>query len=173
MILAYLVGLIAIKPLLELTTSQRLDFLEACRGKLRDLYLNVIGRVSYIPIVAINKNDGSGKRYADAICQTDDLNAKEPTPEALGLEAVREKLSKLSAVLSQCDSYLTAQMPHYKVVDFLIKDFRQKTDMVLFNQQEIFEEAKKPHSKEKSKNLAVEAKNNIRRIKGMFMSGQV
>lgn len=173
LVLAYLVGLFAIKPLLELTTVQRLDFLEACRGKLRDLYLNVIGRVSYIPIVAINKKDGSGKRYADAICQTDDLNAKEPTPEDLGLEAVREKLSKLSAVLSQCDSYLTAQMPHYKVVDFQIKDFRQKTDMVLFNQREIFEEPKGPQSREKSKNLAVEVKNNIRRIKGMFMSGQV
>lgn len=173
LILAYLVGLFAIKPLLELTTIQRLDVLAACRGRLRDLYLNVIGRVNYIPIVAINKNDGTGKRYADAICQTNDLSAKEPESGALGLESVHEKISKLAEVLKQCNGFLVAQMPHYRVADFLVKDFKQKTDMVYFNQRELFEEPKDPRSKEKSKNLALEVKNNIRRIKGMFMSGQV
>lgn len=173
LVLAYLVGLFGIKPLMELATSQRLDFLEACRGKLRDLYLNVIGRVNYIPIVAINKNDGSGKRYADAVCQTEDLNAKEPQPEALGLEAVQAKLTKLSDVLRQCDSYESTKLPHYKVMDFLLKDFRQKTDMVYFNQRELFDKKKEANSKEKAKNLAQEVKTNIRLIKGMYMSGQV
>lgn len=175
LILAYLVGLFALKPLMETTTLQRLDFLEACRGKLRDLYLNVINRVQYIPIVAINKNDGSGKLYADSVCQTEDLQKQQEQgqEEALGLGAVQSKLTKLHQALKQCDSYLTSELPHYKVVNFLLKDFRQKTDMVYFNQRELFDAPKDSHGKEKSRNLALEVKTNIRGIKGLFMSGQV
>lgn len=174
LILAYLVGLFALKPLMEITTSQRLDFLETCRAKLRDLYLNIIGRVDYIPIVAINRNDGSGKLYADAVCQTEDLQTQQEdlAIEALNLGAVHEKMSKLSDTLKQCVSYLTSGMPHYKVVDFLLKDLRQKTDMVYFNQRELFD-VKETQGKTKSRNLAQEVKTSIRGIKGMYMSGQV
>lgn len=180
LILAYVVGLFAFKPLMELTVTQRLDFLEACRGKLRDLYLNLIGRVSYIPIVAINRNDGSGKLYADSVCQTQDLHKQqqEQTLEVLGLGAVHLKLSKLSLALKQCHSYLVSEMPHYKVVDFLLKDFRQKTDMVYFNHRELFlakDESKgaKGSKSPNGRNLAQEIKTSIRSTKGMYMSGQV
>lgn len=174
LVLAYVVGLFALKPLMESTALQRLDFLEAARGKLRDLYLNVINRVNYIPIVAINKKDGSGKLYADSVCQTEDLQQKEDEQkeEKLGLGGIHGKLTKLHQVLKQCDSFLTSELPHYKVVNFQLKDFRQKTDMVYFNQRELFE-APKEGKEKKSRNLAQEVKTNIRSVKGMFMSGQV
>lgn len=174
LVLVYVIGLFALRPLMETTALQRLDFLEAARGKLRDLYLNVINRVNYIPIVAINKKNGSGKLYADSVCQTEDLQQKEDEQkeEKLGLGGIHGKLTKLHQVLKQCDSFQTSELPHYKVVDFQLKDFRQKTDMVYFNQRELFE-APKEGKEKKSRNLAQEVKTNIRSVKGMFMSGQV
>lgn len=175
LVLGYLVGYFILKPLMELTTNQRLDYLEACRGKLRDLYLNVVNRVNYIPIVAINKNDGSGKLYADSVCQTEDLKKPqdEEGQETLGLQSVHARLTKLADTLKQCHSYQASEIPHYKVVDFLLKDFQQKTDMVYFNQRELFEVEGEKNSKEGARNLARDVKNNIRSIKGMYMSGQV
>lgn len=171
LVLAYIIGLFALKPLLELTATRRLDFLEKCRGKLRDLYLNAIGRVNYIPIVAINKHDGSGKLYADAICQTDDLKDDQDIG-SLGQDAILTKLQKLSALIEKCLGFLVKDMDHYRVIDFALKDLQQKTDLTIFNQRELFS-GNSTGPKTTKKNLALDVKNEIRGIKGMYMSGQV
>lgn len=170
LIIAYVIGLFVLKPLMELMASRRLEILEKSRGKLRDLYLNIIGRVNYIPIVAISKNDGSGKLYADAVCQTDD--SKEDESGSLGMDEVLQKLRKLGASLKECQSYQVSEMPHYKVVDFALKDLQQKTDMTFFNQRELFSGKVTTGTKTRQRNLAQEVRNEIRGIKGMYMSGQ-
>lgn len=174
LVVAYLVGYFALRPLMEKAFSQRLELLEACRGSLRDLYLNAIGRVSYIPIVAISKNDGSGKLYADAVCQTEDVHKskeEEDNEESLGMRVVVTKLKKLLERLNECLSFQVDEFPHYKVIDYALKDLRQKTDLVFFDQRKLFsgtEQQKTP----KPVNLAHETRNEIRNIKGMYMSGQ-
>lgn len=170
LVVAYIVGLLALRPLMERTVLQRLDFLETCRGKLRDLYLNAIGRVNYIPIVAINRGDGSGKLYADAVCQTDDAPKEGADGEQdLAMAPVVTKLQKVLERLAECVSFQVAEFPHYKVLDFGLKDLRQKTDLVFFDQRKIFSgtlTAPRPP------NMAQEVKNEIRSIKGMYMSGK-
>lgn len=170
LVAAYVVGLLAIKPLMLTAAEQRLEVLEACRVRLRDLYLTVIGRVEHIPIIGM---DRQGKVYADAVCQTEDLQRKQklqnPT-DSFNQDQVLSKLKGLSARLRECLAYQMDQLAHYKVVDFTLKDLKQKTDMVIFDQTKLFtvQEA----NQTKPLNLSREVRNNIRGIKGMFMSGQ-
>lgn len=154
-------------------TLQRLDFLEECRSKLRDLYLNTISRVKVIPIVGFDKPQGSGKVYVDAICQTDDLSAKTELSDpidSLGQDAILDKLNVLNDGLKRISAYLSRNVPHYNVVNFTIKDLCQKTDLVYFNQRELF--SSPATAKRKTANVANDVKTNIRGIKGMFMSGK-
>lgn len=173
--LAYFIGILALRPLMATVALQRLDYLEECRSKLRDLYLNVITRVKVIPIVGFDKKLGAHtkKVYVDAICQTDDLSeeAEKIDPvDTLGQTAVANKLSALSDSLRRVSAYLSANVPHYNSVNFTIKDLRQKADLVLFNQSELF--AAPPGAPRKTKNVSEDVKTSIRSIKGLFMSGK-
>ncbi|CAH2350467.1 hypothetical protein CLIB1423_01S10770 [[Candida] railenensis] len=189
----YLVGVFGLKPLLELTASRRLEVLEKFRHKLRDCYLNLVGRVSYIPIVAINKNDGSGKLYADAICQTSEsyLKDKNASSSLLGEAGYSEgyneeddqtdklkqnvlvgKLQHLSKRLNECTAYSISEIPHYKTVSYCVKDFQSKSDLVYFNTNEIFTVDADGPSGPRRKNLSIETRNEIRSIKGMYISGK-
>lgn len=172
-IVAYILGIFVLRPLMATATLQRLEFLEECRAKLRDLYLNTISRVRVIPIVGFDKTKGSGKVYVDAICQTDDLSADseatDPT-DSLGQNAVLDKLNVLNDGLKRISAYLSRNVPHYNVVNFTIKDLRQKTDLVYFNQRELFSSS--ATANRKTANVAQDVKTNIRSIKGMFMSGK-
>lgn len=189
----YIIGIFVLKPLLETTANRRYELLEQFRSKLRDCYLNLIGRVNYIPIVAINKNDGSGKLYADAICQTtdsylDSSRRKTFVEEEEELEKTDKlyqgrlisRLSRLSEILKNCAAYQVDDIPSYKTTSFALKDFQDKADLIYFNSNELF--TVQPEDKDaslvklttpKKRNLAVDAKNEIRSIKGLYMSGQV
>ncbi|KAM9931727.1 hypothetical protein OXX80_008628 [Metschnikowia pulcherrima] len=173
LILAYLVGLLAIKPLMETTTTQRIEFLEACRTRLRALYINVMGRVEYIPTIGIERSHGVVKKvYADSVCQTEDLEKKqlaEKPLETLGQASVSDKLSLLLTKLQECSAYSVQDIEHYRVVDFSLKDLRQKSEMVYFDQNKLFSEQGQTR---KPRHLAREVKQDIRSIKGMFMSGR-
>lgn len=184
LVLVYIIGLFVLKPLLETKTERHYEFLEFFRGKLRDCYLNLVGRVSYIPIVALNKN---GKMYADAIIQTDD-SFKRPedaseTSDKLNQTLLLKKLRKLNKILSECTSFQVSEIPHYKITNFSIKDFQNKADIVYFNSNELFSvdtpvtttnKSTKvdPANAHRKKNLSTEIKNDIRSIKGLYMSGQ-
>lgn len=154
-------------------TFQRLDYLEECRTKLRDLYLNVICRVKNIPMIRFDKSSGEGKVLVDAICQTEGLDAQAEAADpvdTLGQDVVVDKLGKLNDALRRVSAYLSQNVPHFNVVNFTLKDLRQKSDLVMFNQNEIF--AAPPSAARKTANVAQDVKNDIRNIKGMFMSGQ-
>mmetsp|Transcript_7513 Transcript_7513/g.9491 ORF Transcript_7513/g.9491 Transcript_7513/m.9491 type:complete len:239 (+) Transcript_7513:30-746(+) len=189
--LAYIIGLFVLKPLMETTANRRYELLEQFRGKLRDCYLNLIGRVNYIPIVAINKNDGSGKLYADAICQTNDsyldstsyktISEQEEElnkNDKLFQDRLTTRLTRLATVLKNCEAYRSEEIPSYKTVNFALKDFQDKADLTYFNSNELFtataDNTDSPNgSAPRKRNLAVDTKNEIRSIKGLFMSGQV
>lgn len=172
-VIAYFVGILVIRPLWATAAMQRLDFLEDCRNRLRDLYLNTICRVKVIPTVGFDKNSGSGKVYLDAICQTDDLKADaekvDPT-ETLGQTAVADKMSQLNDSLRKITVYLSQNIPHFNVMNFSINDLLQKTDLMYFNQRELF--AAPATTPRKTANVAQDVKTNIRSIKGIFMSGK-
>lgn len=190
--LSYIIGLLVLKPLLATTADRRYELLEKFRSKLRDCYLNLIGRVSFIPIVAINKNDGSGKLYADAICQTADsyldttsyksiyeeeeeLNKK----DKLFQSRLTARLARLSEVLKNCEAYQLEDIPHYRTVNSALKDFQNKADLTYFNCNELFTtkteniDSSSGTTAPRTRNLAVDAKNEIRSIKGLYMTGQI
>ncbi|CUM54302.1 unnamed protein product [Debaryomyces tyrocola] len=189
--LAYIIGLFVLKPLLNTTASRRYELLEQFRGKLRDCYLNLISRVSHIPIVAINKNDGSGKLYADAICQTTDsyldstcyksINEQEEElnkKDKLFQGRLTTRLARLSEVLKNCEAYRSEEIPSYKTVNFALKDLQNKADLTYFNSNELFtatanDTDSSSGSAPRKRNLTVDTKNEIRSIKGLFMSGQI
>ncbi|KAK6457312.1 uncharacterized protein RJT20DRAFT_127528 [Scheffersomyces xylosifermentans] len=201
LVAAYLIGFFLVKPLLETKASRRLDLLELYRGKLRDCYLNLIGRVSYIPIVAKKKNN-DGKLCSDAVIQTDDswleknrLRTKteeaeeELAKDKLYQNRIVKKLNKLCDKLNECSSYSTDRLSYYKSTNFSMKDLQNKADLKYFNYNELFsvevpipeevDSAQKDSKKVnftkptvRKKNIAVETQNEIRSIKGLFMSGQ-
>ncbi|EGW32886.1 uncharacterized protein SPAPADRAFT_60228 [Spathaspora passalidarum NRRL Y-27907] len=186
--LAYIIGLLVIKPLLETKASRRLELLESARVGLRDFYLKLIGKVSHIPIVAIRK-PGDSKFYSDAVVQTHDSHVDKTRVrtdrekweelienDKLAQGRLHEKLKKLSTTLNdECRTYSSLDMDHYKSANYAIKDFQNKADLVYFNSTELFMQESAPTDTNKSlrkKNSAVEARNEIRSIKGLYMSGQ-
>ncbi|KAK6882545.1 hypothetical protein K6H10_000760 [Candida tropicalis] len=173
LVIIYLVGYFAIKPLMETNISRRLEYLDAVRGKLRDFYLKAITKVSHIPIVAIKRN---GKLYADEIVQT---NESKEESDKLSQDKLCKSLHKLSILLNEgIKSYSTTQLANYKSINYAIKDFQNKSDLVYFNQSELFvldSNIKSPvvsGATMRKKDIAVETKNEIRSIKGLYMSGQ-
>ncbi|KAI5965133.1 uncharacterized protein KGF55_001353 [Candida pseudojiufengensis] len=173
LIITYAIGLFILKPLLETRNIRRLDLLECIRTNLRDLYLKTITKISYIPIVAIRRN---GKLYSDAIIQTESSNNVEEE-DKLGQTQLHLKLKKMSNLLNEnVRTYKMSDLTNYKSVNFAIKDLQNKSDLVYFDDNEIFmldlgiDEFGK---KVKKRNIVVDTKNEIRSIKGLYMSGQV
>lgn len=177
LVAAYIVGLVALKPLMATTASRRLQYIEHFRHKIRDFYLDIISRVNHVPIVGIQREKGVGKVYAEAVCQTDlsrDKDLQGNDVDNIGTGSIHEKLESLHNVLSRCSSFSLSDMPHYRSTDYAIKDFQQKTDMVYFSHKELFSETTQgADNKPRVRNLSQEAKNEIRGIKGLYMSGQV
>ncbi|CUM67210.1 uncharacterized protein PRCAT00004903001 [Priceomyces carsonii] len=184
-LLTYVLGYFIIKPLLEIKAKRRLELLEKYRSKIRDYYISLIGKVKYIPIVAINKKDGSGKFYADAVCQTQESYLQDSVPkskeeqdadleekDSLYQQRLLARLAILSKRLETCTSYLISEIPHYKIVDQLVKEFQRKSDVEYFNSGEFLTVEVVEGDKRKKKDLALEAKNEIRSIKGLYMSGK-
>lgn len=196
LILFYILGLFIIKPLMELSVTRRKDYLDYIRGKLRDFYLKSITKVQYIPIVAI-KNKQTGKLYSDAIIQTDNNNnnklstnstGDDDSDDRLGQNQLYKKLTKLSLLLTEgIRNYSTIELSNYKSINYSIKDLQNKSDLVYFNQNDLFvmdnggggggggasSIMTTSGNTMKKKDLAVEIKNEIRSIKGLYMSGQV
>lgn len=162
--LLYIVGYFVIKPLLQTKADRHYEFLEFFRGKLREAFLKVVGRVSYVPVVAINRN---GKLYADAVVQT---NHDLPDTDKLNQGQLVSKLLKLNKVLNECTSYCKSEIPHYDLTSFVLKDFQNKADMVYFNSTDLF--SKLGDAGIRKRNLATDIKNDLRSIKGLYMSGQ-
>ncbi|CCE85588.1 Piso0_005200 [Millerozyma farinosa CBS 7064] len=187
--LAYLVGIFALRPLLEITTSRRYELLEKYRGKLRDCYLSLISRLDYIPVVAINKHDGSNKLYAEAVCQTDESylskvsvkSIQEREEESAAKDPLKHtkllsKLEDVHLLLGTVSSYNIREMPHYSSTSDSLKDLQGKVDRSYFNADDLFSVSQAP-AKEADKasakrNLVLDAKSDIRSMKGMCMSGQ-
>ncbi|KAI5968155.1 hypothetical protein KGF57_000238 [Candida theae] len=177
LIVSYLVGFLIVKPLLETSNSRRLEFLECMRSNLRNIYLKMITRVSYIPIVAIRRN---GKLHADAIIQTDSQPETGPDIEdRLSQGELYQKMVKMSSLLNTYVKHWSMEdFTNYKGVNFAIKDLQNKSDLVYFDDQEFFTldtglEAGPSGGKARKRNIVVDTKNEIRSIKGLYMSGQV
>lgn len=178
----YLLGYFVIKPLLDTKANRRLELLEKCRHKMRDVYLSLIDKVSHIPIVVVNKN---GKYCADAVVQTEEtlftkerdaLRRRDEENDVLGQTRLASSLAKLSRRLAECTAFLVLEIAHYKIVDTQVKDFQRKADLTYFNSNDILSvqgtEDKTTNGIVRRKNLALEARNEIRSIKGLYMSGQ-
>lgn len=183
--LAYLIGYFGLKPLLERTAAARLDLLEFYRGKLRDCYLKLVEKVTYIPIVAINKHDGSGKLYADAVCQTpqshlsknmkleQELEEERDKTDRLRQERLLSKLQQMLGRLLDCEAYQVGEMPHYKLVRNTVKEFQGKADLDLFDDIFIGQVENKSNGTFRRRNYILEVTNEIRSIKGLYMTGQI
>lgn len=182
---AYIVGYFGLRPLMEQTAASRLDLLEFYRGKLRDCYLKLVEKVTYIPIVAINKHDGSGKLYADAVCQTPQshLSSKTKSEEEIKEEAnktdrlrqgrVAVKLNQLLSRLHDCEAYRSADMPHYRQAMNLAKEFQERANGDLFDDIFIGQVESKSSGTFRRKNYVLEVTSEVRSIKGLYMSGQI
>lgn len=173
LIILYIIGYFGLKPALEVGGIRRLQVLDLYRTKLRDLYLNLIGRVSQIPIVAFNRSNG--KIYVDAVVQTSESSFDSQTSlenDKLGQEKLLSTLTKLSQLLPRCTLYLTDGIPHYKLTNTSIRDLQNKADLQYFNTSEFFNMQVEDKGKTRTRDIIVETKNEIRGIKGLYMSGQ-
>ncbi|KAL7667247.1 Uncharacterized protein ABC855_g910 [[Candida] zeylanoides] len=166
---AYVLAALVVKPLLELTAARRLQVLDRFRVRLRDCYLSLVGRVSHIPIVAINRD---GKLYADAICQTPSSRAG-VQPAAAERDGLVQSLHRLQSSLDQCTAYSVSEIPHYKTVRYCVQDFQTRADTDFFSTQAMFTTAVEGANGPRKKNIAVDIRNDIRGIKGMYISGKV
>lgn len=170
LVTAYLLGYFILKPLLEVGASRRLEVLDLYRAKLRDLYINLIGRVSHIPIVSFNKN----KRQFDSVTQTTESSFSQsqiPSKDTLGQLALTQSLQKLTALLPSITPYST-ELPHYSLTSASIKDLLSNVDKKYFNTTDFFSVSVQDKGKTIYRDIAVDTKNEIRGIKGLFMSGQ-
>lgn len=174
LVVIYLVGYFAVKPVLETGSLRRLEVLGLYRTKLRDLYLNLIGRVSHIPIVSFNR--ANGKCYSDSITQTDvsyfGSNDNEDG-DKLKQNGILLALTKLSQLLTECDAYLKTSISSYEPANNAIKSFQNQADLKYFNTSEFFNVQVEESGKTRTKDVVLETKNEIRGIKGLYMSGQV
>ncbi|KAI5970598.1 hypothetical protein CANMA_000339 [Candida margitis] len=177
LIVSYFVGFFIVKPLLETSNSRRLEFLETMRSNLREIYLKMITKVSYIPIVAIKRN---GKLHADAIVQTESHPDKSAAVEdRLSQGELHQKMVKMSSLLNTYVKHWSMEnFSNYKGVNYAVKDLQNKSDLVYFDDQEFFTldtglEAGPNGGKARKRNIVVDTKNEIRSIKGLYMSGQV
>lgn len=173
LIILYIIGYFAVKPALEIGGIRRLEVLDLYRLKLRDLYINLIGKVSQIPIVAFNRTNG--KCYVDAITQTTESSLGNKTDldnDKLGQANLLATLTKLSESLPRCIPYLTEGIPHYKLTNASIRDLQNKADLKYFNTSDFFNIQVDDKGKTRTRDVVVETKNEIRGIKGLYMSGQ-
>ncbi|WLF79666.1 hypothetical protein PVL30_003423 [Lodderomyces elongisporus] len=179
LIIAYAVGFLILKPLLEQTASRRLDLLECVRGNLREFYLKAITKINYVPIVAIRRQN---KLLADAAVQTESTGSKEEGErDPLMQNELHSRLKKIATFLQDSvRSYSMEGMSNYRSINYSIKDFQNKADLVYFNEDDFFLQdnvssiSNRPAgTKTRKKNIVVETKNEIRSIKGLFMSGQI
>ncbi|OBA21448.1 hypothetical protein METBIDRAFT_11961 [Metschnikowia bicuspidata var. bicuspidata NRRL YB-4993] len=175
LVAAYLVGFLAARPLMASAVDQRIEFLEACRARLRGLYLAVIGKVDHIPIIGIERAAGQTRRiYADSVCQTEDLARAQQAAGAragLGLAAVLAQLRLLGDRLGGCRGYLALETELCRAIGFSLKDLRLRAELVHFDANKLFVEPG-PVVSRKPRHMAREVKQGIRTIKGMFMSGR-
>ena len=86
-------------------------------------------------------------------------------------------MTKLSILLTEgIRSYSTSELSNYKSINYSIKDLQNKSDLVYFNQNDLFVldniVTVTSGTTMKKKDLAVETRNEIRSIKGLYMSGQ-
>lgn len=186
LIIVYLVGYLGIKPLMELTAARRIELLDKYRHRLTDVYLRLVSKVDYIPIVGYKEKGtkGKGKIVVDQIVQTTKTNITDDkltdeekldalnTKDKLNQMKLVEKLNKLNGLLKECTSYLTSEMHHYKVIREELKVFQHQVDTKLFDYDDLYAVTRKVDNVEKKKDLVIDTKNDIRSIKGLYMSGQ-
>lgn len=183
LILVYLVGYLGIKPLLELTTSRRIELLEKYRHRATDVYLRLVSKVDYIPIIGY-KEKSKHNVVVDQIIQTtkstfsDDKLSEDQKLEALENKdklsqiKLHHKLTKLNDLMKECTSYLAQEMFHYKVIRDQLKQFQNQVDTKLFDYDELCSVTTNVDNVEKRKDLVVDTKSDIRGIKGLYMSGK-
>lgn len=159
LLLVYALSFLALKPLLQLTAERRYDLLEKYRQRLRDLYLLLISKVDTIPIIRINRN---GKVVTDSMCQTGKHQEK---PDKFSQQPLVDKFKELSGRLSNITSYSISEMPHYSSVREDVKQFQNAVDTNIFDYDSLYSVG------DSKKNLVVETKNDIRSIKGLYMTG--
>lgn len=184
LVVAYILGYFLFSPLLEKTASRRYEYLELFRGRLRDFYLNLAGRVSYVPQVAINKNDGSGKLYADAICQTEESHMRsqylsddneDDKNDKLSQAKLSSRLGELTDRLRECEAIQAIEVPHFTMTKNSVRELQEKTNSSYLS-SDIYEDDDSTGTLSQKTNKATMqsiTKEQIRSIKGLFMTGQV
>ena len=192
LVVAYILGYFLFSPLLEKTASRRYDYLELFRGRLRDFYLNLAGRVRYVPQVAINKNDGSGKLYADAICQTEESHMRsqygsedseeEDQNDKLSQAKLLSRLGELTNRLRECEAIQSIEVPHFTMTKNSVRELQEKTNSSYLS-SEIYEGDDSTTTTTTTTNTTTPKTNRatmqstikeqVRSIKGLFMTGQV
>lgn len=183
----YIVSYFGIKPLIETATDRKLQIFDKYRHTLRDLYLRIISKVDYIPIVGVSKtNDGIIKVKVDTITQTEtsylnrtiELSNEDKLEQLNSIDKLNQiklvaKLTKLNDSLSKCTSYNIGEIPHYKKTRDEVQAFQKLVDTQIFNYDDLYTVTYAQDGTEKLKNLVIDTKNDIRSIKGLYLTGQV
>ena len=146
LILFYILGLFIIKPLMELNVTRRKDYLDYIRGKLRDFYLKSITKVQYIPIVAIKINKLGNyilmplfKLIIIIIINYQQIVLVMMIVMIDWVKINYIKIDKIITLLTEgIRNYSTIELSNYKSINYSIKDLQNKSDLVYFNQNDLF-----------------------------------
>lgn len=177
-------GYLAIRPLLELTTTRRVELLDKYRHRATDVYLRLVSKVDYIPIIGYKDRNNHSKVIVDQIVQTtkttftEDKLSDEDKLDALnkhdklGHTKMQQKLAKLNSLMNECTSYRAKDMHHYSQIRDQLKRFQNDVDTNLFNYDTLYSVSTKVDDEERKRDLVVDTRNEIRGIKGLYMSGK-
>jgi hypothetical protein len=169
--LLYLVLLMAIQPLLEVQYDRRNELVSFALSKAIAL-LKLMGKKQSLPTVAIKRGD---KHYSDAAVQTLDSEPVKTvnTYVTFADESVEsdnklnDKLQKLRDCVEHYNKYCIS-LTDLQPTTFQIKTFQGRIDA--YQSAQLFKTNDRSIS---GRSAAIDIRNEIRTIKGWYLTGQV
>lgn len=166
--LVYVLLILIIQPLLEVQYERRIDFASAVLKRSREL-LRSMNKTTNLPPVAIKRGE---KFYSDAQVQTDEVSTRksivyfEDEVDSEGSNVLNDRLSKLKNKLQNYNQHHST-MDELSPLTFQIKKFQGRIDA--YAQANLFRIRGRPMNETSTNQL----KQEIRSIKGLFLTGQV
>lgn len=146
--------LLLVQPLLDLQYSRRNDLVGSALSRVQAL-LKTLGTYCELPPVAVKRDS---KYYSDAQVQTATTVFNTPAESRL-----RDKLNSLKDCVEHYRDHCT-QIHEIAPLNFQLRNFQSRID--LYSNTELFKRAR-------GKSVTPEFKQDIRTIKGWYLTGQV
>ncbi|ODQ79087.1 hypothetical protein BABINDRAFT_147876 [Babjeviella inositovora NRRL Y-12698] len=176
LVLVYIVANFLVKPLLEEKYALRKDVLRYLRMKLVSYILKLSLEVERVPVVALSRN---GKLYNEIATQTD-------KPKETGYSAYMHSYAEEE--VEEDDTFKTGRLVkkldyiHAQLVELHCQNENTQKELhplhfqmidLLAHVQSLYTDPHNPKGPRAGRSSALDVKQDIRNIKGLYISGQV